>query len=196
MVETVKPTRTVTLTSPVVYTVILSLLEICVFTTLMVLSAYLRIPVPGSPVPVTLQVLIVLLAPLMIGAAKGALSQVFYLSLGAAGLPVFAGGAAGFAYLFGPTGGYLIAFLFTPILIGFLKGKKTHHIIHLCLVLLLGVMLIHTLGIIWLSVSLGVALKHAFIMGSAPFLIWDLLKIVLALATLKVHRNISATLKK
>src|SRR4051812_38270487 len=69
-------------------------------------TAQIHIPVPGSPVPVTLQTFIVLLAGLKLGRKDGAISQAVYIAAGAIGLPFFAG-AAGLAVLFGPTGGYL-----------------------------------------------------------------------------------------
>jgi biotin transport system substrate-specific component len=74
------------------------------------LSAYVRIPVPGSPVPITLQTFFVLLAGAVLGRKLGAASQIGYVILGAVGLPIFQGAGYGIAYLFGPTGGYLMGF--------------------------------------------------------------------------------------
>jgi biotin transport system substrate-specific component len=73
------------------------------------LSAHIAVPVPGTAVPVTMQTLVVMLSGLLLGPALGASAMTLYLLAGAAGLPVFAAGA-GVAYLFGPTGGYLLAF--------------------------------------------------------------------------------------
>jgi biotin transport system substrate-specific component len=73
-------------------------------------AAHLAVPVPWSPVPLTLQTLAVLLSGALLGARRGLLAQVLYLVEGAAGLPVFAGGAAGPLVLCGPSAGYLLAF--------------------------------------------------------------------------------------
>src|SRR5512146_2914983 len=74
---------------------------------LLALSAQVVIPLPFSPVPITGQTLVVLLIGATYGSRRGALCLLAYLSEGTAGLPVFAGGNAGLAYSFGPTGGYL-----------------------------------------------------------------------------------------
>src|SRR5437762_11928752 len=74
-------------------------------------ASQVAIPLPFTPVPITLQPLVVVLAGLMLGPVAGAASMVLYLAAGAAGLPVFAPiGAPGLALFFGPTGGYLIAY--------------------------------------------------------------------------------------
>ena len=93
-----KRVKAIAIAKPKDFALLGSLLEICIFTSLMILSAYLRIPVPGTPVPITLQVLVVLLAPFMIGKVNSAISQLSYLTLGVWGLPVFAGGGAGLAF--------------------------------------------------------------------------------------------------
>ena len=78
---------------------------------LVALTAQISIPLPFSPVPVTGQTLAVLLIGALLGSRRGALSLVAYLLAGLIGLPVFASGAAGPAYIMGPTGGYLVGFI-------------------------------------------------------------------------------------
>ena len=82
---------------------------VSLFAALLCVSSYVVIPI--GPVPVTLQVLFVLLAGAVLGAKMGALSVVIWVMLGAFGLPVFAGGKAGPMVLLGPTGGYLLGFV-------------------------------------------------------------------------------------
>ncbi|MDQ3557294.1 MAG: biotin transporter BioY, partial [Gemmatimonadota bacterium] len=84
-------------------------------------AAKLAVPLPGTPVPFTLQPLVVLLAGALLGARLGAASQTLYLLAGAAGLPIFAAGG-GVAYLFGPTGGYLLAYPAAAFLVGAMVG--------------------------------------------------------------------------
>jgi biotin transporter BioY len=86
------------------------------FALLTALGAQVRIPI--QPVPITLQTFFVLLGGLMLGPNLGALAQVLYVSLGAAGAPVFAGEGVGLAYLLGPTGGYLLGFAASAWLVG------------------------------------------------------------------------------
>src|SRR6059036_4204010 len=79
---------------------------------LVTLAAQVAVPLPGTPVPMTLQPMAVLLVGGLLGARLGALSMIVYLAMGAAGLPVFTPTVplVGFARLFGPTGGYLLAY--------------------------------------------------------------------------------------
>ncbi len=83
------------------------------------LMARISIPLPFSPVPITGQTLAVLLAGALPGSARGALSLGLYLFWGLLGLPVFAGGTGGLARLAGPTGGYLVGFIFAAWITGF-----------------------------------------------------------------------------
>jgi biotin transporter BioY len=96
---------------------------ITLFAALTALGARVTVPLPFTPVPVTLQVLFPLLAGLLLGSKRGALSQAEYVAAGLAGLPVFAKGGSGLAYLFGPTGGYLLGFIAAAFLVGELAAK-------------------------------------------------------------------------
>src|SRR3989338_3067524 len=86
--------------------------------------AWFRIPLPFTPVPITLQTLAVLLSGAMLGPYYGALSMIIYLALGAIGLPVFAGGSSGIGALLGPTGGYLLSYPIAAFVIGKMLEKK------------------------------------------------------------------------
>ena len=95
------------------------------FAALTAAVAWFKIPLPFTPVPITLQTLVVLLSGAMLGAYYGALSMIIYLSLGVIGLPVFAGGSSGIGVLFGPTGGYLFSYPIAAFVIGkMLENKK------------------------------------------------------------------------
>ena len=86
--------------------------------------AWFKIPLPFTPVPITLQTLMVLLSGAMLGAYYGALAMIIYLILGTIGLPVFAGGSSGVAALLGPTGGYLLSYPVAAFVIGYMLQKK------------------------------------------------------------------------
>ena len=86
--------------------------------------AWFKIPLPFTPVPITLQTLMVLLSGAMLGAYYGALSMIIYLILGAIGFPVFAGGGFGVGALLGPSGGYLFSYPVAAFVIGKMLEKK------------------------------------------------------------------------
>lgn len=86
--------------------------------------AWFKIPLPFTPVPITLQTLAVLLSGAMLGPYYGALSMIVYLALGALGLPVFAGGSSGIGALLGPTGGYLFSYPLASFVVGKMLEKK------------------------------------------------------------------------
>src|SRR5687767_9135823 len=89
------------------------------FAIALALASQVAVPIPGTPVPITLQPFVVVLAGLWLGPVAGASSMVLYLALGAAGLPVFSPfGAPGIARFVGPTGGYLFAYPFAAFVAG------------------------------------------------------------------------------
>jgi biotin transport system substrate-specific component len=141
-------------------------------------GAKVAIPLPGTPVPFTLQVAFVLLAGALLGARLGAASQLAYLAAGAAGAPVFAAGG-GLFYLLGPTGGYLLAFPLAAWVVGAVAGRAGG-LMRLAIALVAGVAVIYGGGAAWLAVLAG-APGRALLVGAAPFLALDLAKIVLVL---------------
>src|SRR5436309_9086430 len=116
------------------------------------LAAQVAIPLPWSPVPLTGQTFAVLLSGAVLGARRAFLAQLVYLAEGAFGLPVFAGGALGFAKIVGPTGGYLMAFPFAAALTGALaeRGWDRRHLTTFA-ALLAGSALIFAGGLAWLA---------------------------------------------
>jgi biotin transport system substrate-specific component len=132
------------------------------------LSAHARVPLPWTPVPVTLQDVVVLLAGALLGLRAGVAATLGYLALGAAGAPVFASGA-GLAYLAGPTGGYLVGFVAAAALVGALRpiGRPFASVLG---ILAAGELLIHVLGVLGLSLVTGMGLASAAAQGSLTFL--------------------------
>jgi biotin transport system substrate-specific component len=129
---------------------------IVAFALLTALAAQIRIPLPFTPVPITLQVLTVLLAGYLLGPLAGAGSMVLYLTLGAGGLPAFAGGGAGWAVLGGVTGGYLVALPAAALATGWL-ARRGRSIWGRVLAGLAGLAIIHVSGAIWLAVMVPAA---------------------------------------
>jgi biotin transport system substrate-specific component len=151
---------------------------------LVAVAAQISIPLPGTPVPLTLQPLAVLVVGGLLGPRFGASSLVLYLALGAAGLPVFTPyGVPGLARLLGPTGGYLLAYPAAAFAVGALAGDG-RRLGRLALAVLAGLLLIHLGGLAQLVLLTGSA-RLALRLGTLPFVVGDLLKLVLAIAILK-----------
>jgi biotin transport system substrate-specific component len=145
------------------------------FTLATALSAQVRIPIPFTPVPVTLQTFFVLLAGVVLGPRWGALSQGLYIALGASGLPVFIGGGAGLSHLSGITAGYLLAFPVAAYLAGLLCGRELRRI-RVWGALLISGLLIIAAGTGWLALLNGTGLREASLIGFWPFVAGDLIK--------------------
>jgi biotin transport system substrate-specific component len=151
------------------------------FAVLTALAARLSVPLPGL-VPVTMQTLAVTLAGALLGPYLGAASQVLYLLAGISGLPVFAMGS-GFAYLFGPTGGYLLSYPLAAALTGVLAGRTAdpsfmRGFLRIAIAMLLASALTLALGAAQLTLLTGDA-QRALRVGVLPFIIGDLLKVAL-----------------
>ena len=143
------------------------------------LAARIAIPVPWSPVPLTGQTFAVLLSGAVLGARRAFIAQALYLAEGAFGLPVFAGGAAGFAIVAGPTGGYLLAFPFAAAVTGALAERGwDRRFLTMLAAMLLGSTVIFALGLIQLSRFVPQAQLLAA--GLLPFVPGDLVKSALA----------------
>ncbi|MCD6161392.1 MAG: biotin transporter BioY [candidate division Zixibacteria bacterium] len=143
------------------------------------LASQLAIYLPVSPVPITGQTLAVLLIGAIMGSKRGALSVLTYLGQGAMGLPVFAAGHTGFAYMAGPTGGYLFGFVAAAYAAGFFAERGwDRHIVSTLLAMVLGTVSIYLFGLAWLSVYVGI--NGAFITGLYPFIPGAIIKIAIA----------------
>ena len=140
-------------------------------------AAQVAVPLPGTPVPMTLQPLAVLLVGGLLGARLGALSMILYLAMGIAGLPVFTPTVplVGIARLMGPTGGYLLAYPIAAYAVGAIVADRGSWARAACGVLA-GLVLIHLGGLAQLAILTG-DLSAAARFGTWPFLLGDLLKL-------------------
>ena len=141
-----------------------------------------RFEIPHEPVPYTLQTLVVLLAGAFLGAQNGAASQLLYLAAGAIGAPVFAGGAFGVARLFGPTGGYLIAYPIAAAVIGYLVQKR-RGLLWTFISMAVGLLIIFTVGTLHLYAFHLHNWSAAFNSGFLLFTWWDCIKLCAASMT-------------
>lgn len=147
---------------------------------LVALLAQVRIPLPFTPVPLTGQTFGVLLVAAALGSKRGAASMALYIALGAFGLPVFAGGAAGLSYMTGATLGYLIGFALAAYVVGAMAERGLERSVRTSILpFLVGTVIIYVCGVAWLTVLLG-SFTKALAAGLLPFLIGDAIKLVAA----------------
>lgn len=136
---------------------------------------------PIGPVPISLATFAVLLAAYVIGPIKSAISCLIYLAVGAIGLPVFSGFQGGFAKLAGPTGGYLLGYLFLALIAGYFiqhfNNKTWMHFIGMCL----GTAVLYAIGTFWLAHVAGLSFGEAIAAGVLPFIPGDIIKMIVAI---------------
>lgn len=161
------------------------------FSIITAVSAQISIPV--KPVPFTLQTLMVGLAGAFLGARRGAYSQFLYLALGAAGLPVFAPTADGFygiASLFGPTGGYLLAFPLAAFLAGYIVEKRKSYLSVVLAMVVTEVVIIAS-GVVYLNAVYLHSWPEALEGGVVIFSLWTVIKVLSGAAIYTgIHRNL------
>jgi biotin transport system substrate-specific component len=164
------------------------LIGIVLFAAFTALTARVTIPLPFTPVPVTLQVMAVLLAGLVLGPGAGAASQIAYLATIAAGLPLDAR-ALGAVALTGPTAGYLIGFAPAAFVVGWLAERLPAARASRFLAAVAGVAIIYTAGATWLAPAVG-GPRAAWVLGVAPFIVVDLGKALIAAAVAESGRSL------
>lgn len=157
------------------------------------LSVVVAIPIPFSPVPVTLQTLGIMLAPSLLGWKRGALAVAAFLALGLAGLPLFVGGRGGLAVLAGPSAGFIVSWIFAALVIGVLTDLMVRRGRYrfwpgLAVNALGGIVVIYAIGIPWMAVVLQDGVL-ATVYSMAVFFPGDVVKaVVTALIAAAVFR--------
>ncbi|EEG76170.1 biotin transporter BioY [Dethiobacter alkaliphilus] len=157
------------------------LVLISLFTALTAIMAYIVIPMPGGLPPITGQSFAVMLAGLLLGAHKGAMSQIIYVLLGMAGMPVFAGGTAGAGVLAGPTGGFIWGFILGAFVIGKIaemSKQRSLPVLYLAAVLG-GIVAVYTPGILQMARFLDMPVYNG-VVAMLPFIPGDLVKVAVA----------------
>ena len=155
------------------------------FSLFVAICAFIAIPLPFTPVPITLQPSAVLLAGAVLGSKRGSLAMLIYLAEGATGLPVFAGGTGGFLHLLGPTAGYLWSYPVAALVTGLLCERGLDRSYWTSVFSMLpGTLIIYALGVPWLAVVMHLNASQAFVGGMLPFIPGDLLKLAIASALL------------
>lgn len=171
------------------------LLAVGTFIVLTALSAFVRIPLPFTPVPITLQTFFVLLSGALLGRKLGVTTQAAYMFLGLFGQQVFTGSGCGSLYLLGPTGGYIVGFVFASFFAGSFLIKEKQSLPAIFVKLLVADFTILMTGTLWLKISIAIPLSKAFLLGFLPFVLGDILKVILATVVYdKLRARIKAAL--
>ncbi len=138
-----------------------------------------RFEIPAYPVPFTLQSFFVLLSGVVLGKRFGASSQILYLLIGAAGLPVFSSGGFGLMKIFGPTGGYLLSFPLVAFLVGY-AVEKSQGFWWILGTMFISTAVLFTLGMLHLNFFYIHNVSEAFEKGFLLFSLWDVVKLLSA----------------
>lgn len=152
-----------------------------VMTAVICIVAPFSVPLPFSPVPLSFATLSIYLAVYVLGMRDGTISLLIYLFLGAVGLPVFSGFSGGIGKLAGPTGGYLIGYIFLALISGFILDRFSGKLLFSLLGLMLGTAVCYAFGTIWLAYQLNLSFPAALTAGVLPYIPGDLAKIIIAL---------------
>ena len=157
---------------------------ISLFAALIALSTWISIP---SAVPFTMQVFAVFLSFALLGGKRGTLALLVYIALGAVGAPVFSGFRGGIAVLVGPTGGYIVGFVLSGLLYQLLSPRLKETPVSMFVLLFAGLLLCYCFGTLWFMFVYGrhtgpIGFGTALSMCVLPFVLPDILKIILALA--------------
>lgn len=166
---------------------------VSVFVTLTMLGAFVRIPLPFTPVPLTLQTFFVLLSGLFLGRNLGGLAQISYVLLGAAGLPLFTSTGSGIFYILGPTGGYLAGFVAASLYVGMSIRRANESFWRVAAVLLIGDCMLLCCGVLWLKFLTGFSFAKLLLIGFIPFIPGDILKVAVAAA---IYRKLKPRLNE
>ena len=165
--------------------VLFNIIAVLAGSLLIALSAQVCIYLPFSPVPVTGQTLAVLVVGALLGSRLGTFCILTYIMEGLCGLPVFSAGRAGLIHMLGPTGGYMIGFVFAGWITGFFSEMGwDRSFIKTVFSMILGLSALYVVGVGWLSVFIGT--KQAVLSGLLPFLPGAAAKVILASALLPV----------
>lgn len=140
----------------------------------------LSIPLPFSPVPISLTNFAIFLAIFVLGMKSGTISFIIYLLLGAIGVPVFSSFRGGLQVLAGPTGGYLIGFIFLALIMGFALDHFDRKLVPTIIGMIIGMAVCYAFGTVWLAKLLSLSFKEGLMMGVIPYLAGDVAKIIIA----------------
>ncbi len=164
------------------------LTKMALLTALMCVSAYISIPVPFLPAPITALTFMGCLTAFLLSPKQTFIVMVTYVLLGAIGLPVYANGKAGFGILFGPTGGYIWSWIIAYPLLSCYKGSVPSFVGYTIKAIVITMPIIYIMGVSGLVLFANLPWDKAIMGGAVPFLVGDAIKCALAAwLGIKIH---------
>ena len=159
-------------------------------TAIMCISSYITIPLPFTEVGITAQTIVVNLVGMVLGPGNAAAVLFTWILLGIVGLPVFSGGTGGAARLAGPTGGYIIGYLVSAVMIAWFCRKVKSLRLQLVFLIVAGIPVVYLFGGIWMKLSLHLPWQAVLVQGVIPFIPTDIIKCFAAAALAKALRPV------
>ncbi len=150
-------------------------------TAIICIIAPFSIVLPFSPIPLSMGTLAIYFCVIILGMKRGIICVSIYLLLGLVGLPVFSGFTGGIGKLFGPTGGYMIGYLFLALICGIFVDKFSNKLILCTFGMLLGTFVCYLFGTLWLAYQASLSFSQALFSAVIPFLPGDILKLIIAM---------------
>ncbi len=158
-----------------------NLTVIGLMTAVLCIMGPMSLVIPISPVPISLTNLAIYLAVILLGMKRGTVVTLVYLFIGLIGIPVFSAFTGGPGKLIGPTGGYLVGFIFLALIAGYAVDRFPGKISWTALGMVAGTIVLYGLGTAWLAYSAGMTFSQALFAGVVPFIPGDAVKIAIAI---------------
>lgn len=154
------------------------------FAALTAVCGFISIPVPGTPIPIVLQNMLVVLTGLMLGPVWGVAATVLFLAAGTLGLPVFSGGTGGVARLIGPTGGFLYGYALATLAAGLIAQRPKYGVrtpvLRLVLATVLGFVVMYIPGVLHFMRVMDKTFSQTMTLCVIPYIPGDVIKMVVA----------------
>lgn len=162
------------------------------FAAISAVSGFIAVPIPGTPIPIVLQNMMVVLSGMLLGPLLGTASTVLFIVSGLLGLPVLSGGTGGFAKLMGPTGGFIIGYAFSSLAAGLVAGRPTMgkriSVVRTVIAAVLGFFIMYVPGVLHFMRSLDKTFSETLALCVLPYLPGDAVKTVLCVILAKALR--------
>lgn len=162
---------------------------VALMTALTCVIAPFSVPIFFSPVPITFTNLVLYISIGILGYKLGTISYLLYLLLGLVGLPVFSSFGSGIGKLVGPTGGYLIGFIFLTFIGGLIMEKMEYTFFFILSGMIVGTIFVYLFGSLWLSYSAHISFSKALALGVFPYILFDCIKIAVASSLIVLIRK-------
>ena len=159
-----------------------SMTKIALVTAIMCILGPLSIPLPFSPVPISLIQFSFYLAIFTLDYKKASIATIVYILLGTVGIPVFSSFGGGFSKLLGPTGGYIFGYVFITLIGGYFLDNFYDNKPLVFLGIVLGNMICYVIGTFWLGYQGNMTFIEASMIGVVPYIIGDIIKICISMS--------------